>query len=301
MKKICVLLVACLFLLCGCGTQSMPEEEIPVSAEGAYYRTGAAYYNVDGKLVPIHVTAEWGDNVAQSFAEQLKNVSAELSQMGVSAAIPEDAVLHVTTENGHAAVDIANVSEEMSQTDTTLMLDAVSATLMQFEGITSVSFTINGNSETFGKMDISQPVSSVMLNPAYHIGDYSPFTVYYQTGTGLVLPVTKETANPCAEVYVNAMLAAPSDSSLNCLFPAGTKLNSSSLTDGVLSLDFSSEFYGVSALADAEDNLLNGLWMTCSQLEGVDSIKVSVDGVDYTTVSGISESSSLQSVFANQV
>lgn len=293
MKRIFLFVLACLItctLLSGCGAE-MPEEEIPVSADTALTRAGVVYCSDGTHLVPVSVSTDLGEDTPQQLVASLQGISDEA--LGLSSVLPASAAITVSQEGNIAKVAITGDTAEM---DAEQIVCAVVNTLTQCGGIDAVSFSVNGLSENFGAVDISQPISEYCLNPAYKIGDHEAFQVFFQNENGLTVPVTKETSDPSAEVFIKAMMNVPEKyPELSGLFPAGTKLNSAVLADGTLSLDFSGEFYGLSAMPAAEKTLLTAIDTTCRQLEGVERIAVYVDGVEY-----ISQEKAV-SVFANDL
>ena len=288
-----MIIAALLLLLTGCAAGGMPEEELPVNAEGAVINECAVYMDRGGYLVPVTTYPEWGE-MYESISETLKT-----GLPGAEGVIPNEAGVTITAENGTASVRLTGVPE-MEKEAAGRMINAVSATLLQFDGISSVSFEINGSTDSFCGNDISQAVSNVYLNPAYDLGDYEPFTVWYKTTDGLMLPVTKEAPEPSASVLVNAMIKEPKDKEqLESLFPTGTVLNSASIDGGTLSLDFNNEFYAAAATPGGEELLLTGINLTCSQLEGIEDVKITVNGAEYK--SPYSFENTAKAVFSNRI
>lgn len=269
----------CAVFLTACGTQ-MPKEEIPVSVDTSLMGVGVIYCT-DGKyLIPVSTQTRLGENVPEQLVRSMQTISDE--SLGLTALIPENASVSVTQEGSIAKVSITGNPAEM---DGDRIVCSIVNTLTQYGGIDAVSFSVNGISDKFGSTDISQPISESCLNPAYEIDDLKPFQVYFQNADGLVIPMTKATSTPSAEVYVKALMTVPKGAKdLTSLFPEDTRLNSAVLTeDGTLSLDFSSEFYGISALPDSEEQLLSSIDATCRQLDGVKRTAIYVDGIEYVS------------------
>jgi len=285
-----ILTIISTLLFCSC-TAQMPDEEIPVSADTSLTRTGFVYCT-DGKyLVPVRIETQLGENTAQQLAACMQNTSADM--YGLSSIVPNGAEISVIQEENIAKVSITG---DVSQMDGEKIICSVVNTLTQCGGIDAVSFSVNGLSDTFGGVDITEPIGEYCINPAYEIGDLEPFRVFFQNDAGLVIPMTKATNAPSAEVYIKALMTVPdSASELTSLFPADTKLNSAVLADGTLSLDFSGEFYGISATPQAEENLISAINSTCRQLDGVESVRIYVDGIEYASRENAAE------VFANYI
>ncbi|MBR4078596.1 MAG: GerMN domain-containing protein, partial [Christensenellaceae bacterium] len=262
--------------LTSCGS-AMPEEEIPVSADASLTRSGVVYCSDGTHLVPVNVTTNLSEDTPQQLLTSLQTFSSESAEL--SSVMPEGSSLAVSQDGTTANVSITGETAEM---DAEQIVCSVVNTLTQCGSIDSVCFSVNGLSDKFGTVDISQPISEACLNPAYSIGEHEAFQVFFRNKNGLTVPVTKETSDPSAEVFIKAMMNVPEKyPELSSLFPAGTKLNSAALTDGTLTLDFSGEFYGVSALPADEAALLTAIDATCRQLDGVNRTVISVDGVEY--------------------
>ncbi len=277
-------LVICALVLTavGCADGGLPEEEIPVSAEAAMNIEYASYREENGYLVPTGKSASWGG--------LLGSVEDALKSGGV---LPTDAETEITVDEGHAKVKIT-CDGALDAAALKTATDGTAATLLQFEGIEDVSFTVNGE-EIF-----SEPINRVYLNPAYPIGDYKPFTVWYKTDNSELVPVTKEAPEKDAVTVIRAMMNEPKDTEkLSVLFPEGTKLNSA-VTDenGVLHLDFSDELYNVFTEPYGEKLLMQGINMACSEIDGVNDVKVSIDGVEF--MSEFTFSKTAATVFANR-
>ena len=290
MRKLLIIIAAMLFLIAGCTDGGMKEEEIPVSAEDAMKLECAVYLDGGGYLVPMKVTSDWSDAYS-GISDALKNGS---SQKG--GVIPESAEVEITTNGGIAHVSIRNVYD-MPKEDAKRMIESTAATLLQFGGIDEVNIEINGLKNFCGN-DLTAPISNVYLNPAYPIGDYEPFTVWYKNGEDLLVPVTKEAPEHSPKVLVNAMINEPANNEeLKSLLPAGTALKSARLEGGTLMLDFSEDLYSLAAVPNAEKLFFQGINMTCMQMEGVEDVKVYINGSEYKSEYG-GEYSTV-SVFSN--
>lgn len=80
---------------------------------------------------------------------------------------------------------------------------------------------------------------------------------------------------PAAEALIAALLAGPSDATLLSPFPAGVSLRSWSLTDGLLAINLSEEYGGLSgmALTMADYSIV----LTLCQLPGVEGVSITVE------------------------
>lgn len=298
----CMILALGLFLAAGCASQ-MPEEEMPVSGD-PYNRTSVVYYEQEsGYLVPVYVSEPWSDHIAETLVEKMVMSDAlevQLEEVGLSALLPADTTVSVTMDEGLATVNLqSSWLSEVSAKRGANIVSAVVNTMNQFPAVEQVQLQINGASETCGNTDISQPLSSVDLNPAY-VQDkgFSALTVFYKTAdSGLIVPVTKYSPNIDATVVLNAMMKEHKDAALMTMFPEDTKLLSAELSDnGVLTVDFSQEFSAISANKEKEKKLLSAIDFACKQVEGVDQVVVMVEGQEYEPAAA-----SMSPLLANEV
>lgn len=298
----CILLAVGLLLAAGCSSE-MPEEEMPVSGD-PYERTSVVYYEQDaGYLVPVYVSEPWSDDIAEVLLEQMVASDAlqvQLEEVGLSALLPADTQVSVSMDEGLATVNLQSgwLSEVSAKRGANIVC-AVVNTMKQFPAVEQVQLQVNGVSETFGETDISQPVASMDLNPAYDQDEgFSPLTVFYKTAdSGLLVPVTKYSPDIDPTVVLNAMLKEHKDSALMTLFPEGTELLSAELSeDGVLTVDFSQEFSAISTSQDKEQKLLSAIDFACQQVDGVEDVVVTVEGEPYE-----SSAATMSPLLANEV
>lgn len=83
-------------------------------------------------------------------------------------------------------------------------------------------------------------------------------------------------ADPTAEELIGALLAGPSSEMLSSPFPPGLSLRACRLEDGLLSIDFSEQYGGLSAVSLTLADY--ALVLTLCQLEEVDSLSITVSG-----------------------
>ena len=298
----CILVVLALFLAAGCASE-MPEEEMPVSGD-PYNRTSVVYYEQEsGYLVPVYVSEPWSDDIAEVLLEKMVASDAlqvQLEEVGLSALLPADTTVSVSMDEGLATVNLqSGWLSEVSAKRGANIVSAVVNTMAQFPAVEQVQLQVNGVSETFGKTDISEPVASMDLNPAYAKDEgFSPLTVFYKTAdSGLIVPVTKYSPDIDPTVVLNAMMKEHKDSALMTMFPEDTKLLSADLSeDGVLTVDFSQEFSSISTSQDKEQKLLSAIDFACKQVDGVEKVVVLVEGEEYQ-----SAASTMSPIFANEV
>lgn len=284
MRKNMVMLFAlisalCIFI-CSC-TSSPPEEQMPVDADLSC--SCVVFYESQGCLVPVNVKTVWSENTLDELYAQLCAAPAELDGTGLNAILPADTLIETSVEDKIASVHISAPSiDSLTANQARNIATAAVNTATQFDGIEGVSLVFNGSSEKLGGVDISKVMCAQCINPAYDIGDLTPFEVYYQLGDGdYVVPVTKAARKLSADVAVKAMMKAPEGKDVKPLFPDGTELLSAELDGGVLTLNFSSEFSKIEESPEKQKQLLGSLVSMLKQLEGVNDIQILVEGVPF--------------------
>ena len=82
--------------------------------------------------------------------------------------------------------------------------------------------------------------------------------------------------NPTAEELISALLAGPEDDSLRSPFPAGVYLRSAQLAEGLLKVDFSEQYGGLSDISLT----LADYCVVCTvcQLEEVEAVEITASG-----------------------
>ena len=273
-------LAALLLAVCSC-TSSQPEEEMPVDAE--LTRDCVVFYESQGCLVPVSVQTVWSENTLDELYAQLCASPEELEGTGLNSVLPADTLIETSVEDKTATVHISAPSiDSLTSSQARNIATAAVNTATQFQGIEGVSLVFNGSSEKLGGVDISQVMCAQCINPAYDIGDLTPFEVYYQLGeSDYVVPVTKAAREVTADVAVRAMMKAPEGRDVSPLFPEGTELLSAELDNGVLTLNFSSEFSEIEESPEKQKRLLGGLISMLKQLEGVNDIQILVEGAPF--------------------
>ena len=288
-KVICPLLLS-LLLLAGCTGQ--PQEEIPVSTEDALMCDSVVYYEQasGGYLVPVLVKAAWSEDIAETLANKLVSsdtTDLALEDAGLTGLLPTGTKVTVSMDGSNASVDVSSSwLEDVSDKRAKNIVSALVNTVGQFDAVETVSISLNGKSEKLGCVDISEPFTSVALNPAYAPEEgQKALTVFYKTAdSGLMVPVTKYAGEITPEVVVKALMKPHKDKeTLMTLFPEGTELRSAELAeDGTLNVDFSKELLNIADDAEKEKKLLVGIETTCKQIEGVKKVNITVQGEAYT-------------------
>ena len=295
-KKILLIVAAMLLLLCGCSAAE-PEEEMPVDYD--LNRDCVVYYEAEDCLVPVAVEEAWNEDNLINLYSRMCASETELEGTGLSSILPSDTQIDTTVKDNIATVEIYAPSiDSLTATQARNIATAAVNTATQFDGIEAVQLVFNGSTEKLGGIDISEAMGEMCINPAYDIGNLTPFEVYYELGdTDYIVPITKAAKKVTADVAVNAMMKVPENKGVKSLFPTGTQLLSAELSDGILTLNFSKELSKLEESPEKQQKLLDQLVFMLDQLEGVDEVQILVEGVPFNFK--VDEKSA--SVFGNYV
>ena len=280
LKKIILILAGVLLAACGC-TAEAPEEEMPVDYDLS--RDCVVFYEAEDCLVPVSVEETWNDEILDNLYSRMCASETELEGTGLSSVLPSDTQIDTTVKDKIATVEIYAPSiESLSATQAQNIATAAVNTAMQFDGIDGVELVFNGSSEKLGGVDISELMDEMCINPAYDIGNLTPFEVYYQLGdTDYIVPITKATNNLTADVAVNAMMNIPEGKDVKSLFPSGTELLSADLSGGILTLNFSQELSELEESPEKQQKLIDNLINMLTQLKGINEVQILVEGMPF--------------------
>ncbi|NRG45206.1 GerMN domain-containing protein [Bacillus sp. CRN 9] len=210
------------------------------------------------------------------------------------AVLPAGTKVSVDIKKDVANVDFSKEFSEYKPEDEMRILQAVTWTLTQFDGVEKVKMTLNGN-----EMD-EMPVNGTPIGETTSraiginfdhslvtdISNTKPVTVYYlggEEGNYYYVPVTKRVSNKNEnniEAVVAELVKGPG---------AGTNLSPSlakevellekpEMKDGVVTLNFNEAIYSSFEDKYVSVNLLNALVLSLTEQKGIESVAVQVDG-----------------------
>jgi spore germination protein GerM len=97
-----------------------------------------------------------------------------------------------------------------------------------------------------------------------------------QTGPAIVGEPYTGGGEPSAEDLLRALLAGPNSTSLRSPFPAGLSLRGCTLEDGLLTVDFSEQYGGLTDISLTMADYC--VVLTVCQLEGVETVEITAAG-----------------------
>ncbi len=259
------------------------------------------YKNEDGLIVPImrklDKTLDVQDVV--NLLISTDEISADLTKMNLSALIPKDTTVVVTLDDKVANVNFKNLKNKNAKDEASMVAGVVN-TLLSLPTVDSVRITLNGKAAeqmAYGT-NISKHITQLDYNVetisrSVNVNTAKKIKLYYLSPEGyLIVPTIRYIETKVtAENLVNELLKGPDDAqNLLTGIPEGTKLNSSKISaDGIVTLDFSSEFNDIKEYTELNTTILKTIILTCEQLKEVQGVEITVDGealeMDTTTLS----------------
>ena len=307
-------------LLSGCGllgseTQKKidPPKTVAVQKEKASTETTAKeknevatntvkteLYLIDknGYVVPQTLALPKTKSVAKQALEYLvaNGPVTDLLPNDFRAVLPEDTELsvNINKDDGVATVDFSKEFKNYQPEDEMKIVQSVTWTLTQFDGVKSVKLKMNGHELT--EMPVNGTPISENLSRATGINydtddvvditNTKPVTVYYiggEEGSYYYVPVTRRISNNEKDNYaavVNELIKGPSGkSSLVSEFMSDVKLlEAPKFQKGTVTLNFNENVYGSFEEKEISQTLLDSLVLSLTEQHGVEKVAVLVNG-----------------------
>ncbi|WP_235070052.1 GerMN domain-containing protein [Turicibacter sp. TJ11] len=267
--------------------QPMQEQSV-YSTEDCY--TIYALHESDN-LVKTFVPKDEANDPIQAIFEIFTTKSNQLPVGTTSLVSPMTKLNDYRLEDG---VLTLNVSPEFLDYTTSEEQDVLSSLVWTYTELTDVDkvkFEIDG--EAVSNLNGSLPVSrgldrSMGINlelDAMNLDDTQLVTLYFMTDdtkNGMLVPVTRLISSSVDPVTyaVNALIQGPTNhENYVTVFNHETMLlNDPVISEGLVSLNFSSELYYDSQQTKVSSTMLNQLVMTLTELDDIEMVSVSIDG-----------------------
>ncbi|WP_226583523.1 GerMN domain-containing protein [Halobacillus litoralis] len=199
-----------------------------------------------------------------------------------------------TEEDGTLIVDVSEDFKNYEAKDEEKILQAMTYTLTQFDNVKRIKLWINGHEQEVMPVDgtpVSQGVSRAdginhLVGVQTDVLNSEAVTVYFPAQNGeqvYQVPVTTrvEKGSDEYESRVQALLNGPElGTSLMNPFHEGALMVGSRLENGVLSLSFNEKVLTGTEEPSLSDAALASLVMSMTELDGVESVEVQVEGTE---------------------
>jgi len=269
--------------------------EVTVSAQAQDLQQTVVYYeDGDGYLVPVQRDIARQEGIAKATLEMMvqsaKN-DMDAARLGLSPVMPEGTSFDLDIANGHARVDLSeHALRAVDKGQEENMRTAIVWALTEFDTVQDVSFLIGGQRRdtlTHGT-NISGSYTRVGLNreeetePVFAQTD--EIQMYFPAQDNrLLVPVSRmvNAGSDVATAVFEFLRGPKEDSGLQTPLPDHVRLLGVEMKDGVVTINFSSEFREIAGQSDSGEQAIRALMLTCRRYPGVKKVKILVDGKPY--------------------
>lgn len=267
-------------------------------------------YYVEGKnryLVPVTVLKPWTEGIARASLEQLIKgpTPAEEMRFSLSSPLPpKTEILGINIRAGLCRVDFSPDFLEYDPGTERQVLGSIIHTLLQFDTVNEVEIVVEGATvETFpggasgrGTFDRSYSLNlEVAEGVERRTDDLQQYRLFFCTLLGedriFYVPVTRVLAGEeeDVEIAMQELLKGPRrGSGLFSDLPEETILKNYNLRGGVLEVNLSQELMDYQGGLSGEENILNQLLLTLTDLPGVERVQILVEGEETVLQHGTS-------------
>ncbi|WP_428909314.1 GerMN domain-containing protein [Niallia sp. Krafla_26] len=278
-------------------TEQAAEQE--VSEDKAVEETiKTELYLIDknGYVVPQTLDLPKTDSVAtQALQYLVKNGPVtEMLPNGFQAVIPADTKVSVNVKDKVATVDFSNEFKEYQAEEEMKILQSITWTLTQFDGIEKVKLQLNGhpieempvNGTPIGYELSRNDGINLETSSVADVMNTKPLTVYFVGGDKdnyYYVPVTKRVSNEVEDnitAAVNELVDGPGMFSnlLNEFRPEVKLLDKAKVEDGLVTLNFNESIYNSFEEKMISEHVLNTLVLSLTEQPGIESVAVTVNG-----------------------
>lgn len=256
-----------------------------------------AYYKDEkGTLIPVTRNIKKEEGIAKAAVKSMidSEVNREsLKVLGLAPVLPKGTeILGINIVDGIAVIDFNNkLLDYKNERDELNIFSGIVYTLTEFKTITGVRILVNGYE--IEELKFADNISKTMTRENTLINSDKlntdnktmKFDVYLYKFVDdkheYLLPVSMEyigiTEDMLPAQIVRSLSKEPKVKELYTQMPENVELLDSSITDKVLTLDFSREIknYGGNS---REEGLIKQLLYTMKQIEGVEKVKILIEG-----------------------
>lgn len=255
------------------------------------------YQNKDGLLIPVTRSAAKQQGVAKAALAGLVNeavISEQLDYYGLYPVLPRGTKIKGMSINssGLCVVDFSkDIQNYRNKADEQRIVSSIVYTLTTFKNISAVSIRIEGkavNKLKFGtdlSYSLDRSNTFINSNDTEITDGYIKCDLYYTTNEinnkCYLIPVSVKLENVqqdlLPQAIINTLSKKPESDKYFTSIPEGVKLNSYSVNGNTAILDFSTEItqYGGS---EKEKNILDQIYYTLSQFDGIQKAKIIIAG-----------------------
>ncbi|MGB7998994.1 MAG: GerMN domain-containing protein [Anaerobacillus sp.] len=251
--------------------------------------------DANGMVVPQSVQLPAVEGAAKQALEYLV-VDGPITEMlpnGFKAVLPAGTVVQgIDQVDDTLVVDFSNEFKDYAAENEKQVLEAVTWTLTQFDGVKKVKIQINGYDQT------EMPVNGTPIGESFSranginhemgnvvdVSNSEDITVYFMAQSddySYYVPVTKRmegVSNDVKGVLKGMMEGPPVNSGLFTQLSKDVKLLNAKEEDGLLTLDFNEAILNGSEEQVLQQDLLNSLVLSLTEQPEVEKVAITVDG-----------------------
>ncbi len=269
---------------------NIPIEETAAATHAETVSTTVFYEDGEGYLVPVTRKVEKTDGIAKATLGLMVKSSQndmQAARLGLRTVIPENTTFEIDIQKGRANVNLSKEALSCaSAQQEALMVDAVTNAMTCFGTVKEVTLEFDGQKRS--KLTYGTDVSGVFNGGNLNLESVATFAddaelvkLYFPSQTGrLLVPVTRAVfsdADPTTAVLELAK-GPKSDSGLERALPENCGIKGVTMKDGVVTVNFSSEFQQAMETTDGGQQAIRAILFTCSQFPGVKKVEILVDG-----------------------
>ena len=275
--------------------EDIPQAQAAVSVSAQDMQQTVVYYeDGDGYLVPVQRDVLRQDGIAKATLElmvQSARNDMDAARLGLSPVVPEGTTFDLDIADGHARVDLGREAlSASSKQQEENMRTAIVWALTEFDTVKDVNFLVEGQKRdtlTHGT-NISGSYTRVGLNQeepaAPTFAGASEVQMYFPAQDGrLLVPVSRTvySQDDVATAVFEFLRGPKADSGLETPLGSDVQLLGVSVSDGVVTINFSKEFTRIAEQSDGGVQAIRALMLTCTRYPGIRKVKILVDGEPY--------------------
>ncbi|TLS39202.1 GerMN domain-containing protein [Pseudalkalibacillus caeni] len=280
----------------GSSVDKADESSAAPGEEGAAETTGRQLYLLDknGMVVPQMLQLPATKEVAKQALEYLVKDGpvTELLPNGFQAVIPADTKVSVNKVDDTIVADFSKEFENYQADQEQAILEAITWTLTQFDGVKNVKLRINGHDLTEMPVNgtpIGDGVSradgiNVQMGNIVDVTNSTGVTLYFLAQSDdqtYYVPVTKrvEGAKDNVAATIKGLIEGPAlETGLFTEFSRDVKVLNKTLDEGLLTLDFNEAILGGEKQQAISDEALNSLVLSLTEQNSIKEVAITVDG-----------------------
>ncbi len=265
----------------------------PGSEPGERSVRATLYYVTDeGYVLPVNAMIPWEAGIARACLSRLvatRENSNELKKQGLNAPIPDGTEIQLAIDDGEARVNLQNMPALSDYRAEQNLFVSVINTLTQFPSIETVSILINGSSaKTANGSELPAHEGKLALNVENGeiavSGSASPVTLYFPNAAGsLFIPVTRYMSSGSLYRAISALAEGTELPGLRICFPENTLVLGAAIENGVLTVNFSSDFERIADTPGLYALAMHTVLLTAQPYGSIDEVQFTVNGVPFST------------------